>query len=227
MADHRYFPLGSQREARVCFTDASDGDFRVIDSLPGLEDRRRAIVDAPWTWVKQVHEATVLEVTTPAEHAGAEADGLLTTAAGCPIAVTTADCAPVVLVARDGIAVVHAGWRGLVAGIVESAAKQLQSVAGEPVAALLGPCISPAAYEFGPDELALVSDRFGPSVEGSTYEGGPALDVPRAVAVACEAAGWPTPDRPNCTSDPRWFSHRTRTDRGRQTVVAWLTDRKG
>ncbi|MGI9595982.1 MAG: polyphenol oxidase family protein [Acidimicrobiales bacterium] len=226
MADFREIALGSGLEARVCFTDASDGDFRVLEPAPGLEQRRRAIVDLPWTWIRQVHGSTVLRVDRPGHHAGAEADGLITTATGCPIAVTTADCAPLVLLAERGVGVVHAGWRGLAEGIIERAGEQLRSVAGRPVSALLGPCISPSAYEFGPRELAQVAQRFGSTVEGRTEDGQPALDVPAAVALACEQAGWPEPGRPPCTSDARWFSHRTRTDGGRQTVVAWLSDRE-
>ena len=222
MADHHSIPLPGGRTARVAFTDAEDGDFRVVDPTPGLEERRRAIVDRPWSWLVQVHGDTVREVERPGEHAGREGDGLVTTDDGCPIAVTTADCAPVVLVAEAGVAVVHAGWRGLAAGIVERAAAQLGRAAGSPVTALLGPCIGPAAYEFGPDDLAVVVDRYGPAVAGRTSTGGPALDVPAGVAAACRAAGWPSPSPPPCTSDPRYYSHRVRADRARQTAVAWL-----
>ncbi|MEM7273475.1 MAG: polyphenol oxidase family protein [Actinomycetota bacterium] len=177
----------------------------------------------PWSWVLQVHGSTVLQVDRPGHRAGEEADGLFTVEPGCPIAVTTADCAPVVLVARRGVAVVHAGWRGLEAGIIGLAAERLGAAAGQPVASLLGPSIGPEAYEFGRADLDRLIDRFGPVVEGVTDGGTPALDVPAAVAEACAAAGWPRPARPPCTSDPRWFSHRTRGELGRQTAVAWLT----
>lgn len=224
MADHQVIPLGSGRSVGVSFTDASDGDFRVIDPTPGVEDRRRAVVDLPWSWVRQVHGATVLEVSEPGQHAGAEADGLLTTTPGAAIAVTTADCAPVVLVAERGVAVVHAGWRGIVGGIIGHAAERLSEAAGAPVASLVGPCIAPAAYEFGRDDLDAVIAAFGPAVESKTADGALALDVPAAVGAACIEAGWPAPERPACTSDSQWFSHRTRADTGRQTAVAWLIE---
>ncbi|MGF1597392.1 MAG: laccase domain-containing protein [Acidimicrobiales bacterium] len=209
---------------RVAFTARRDGDLRVDADPGGLATLRRRVVDAPWTWLRQVHGADVVVVTEPGEWSGAEADGAVTTAAGCPLAVTTADCAPVVLAADRGVAVVHAGWRGLVAGIVEEAARKLAGVGGgAPVATLLGPCISPAAYEFGPDDLALVEARLGPTVRSTTNWGAHALDVPAAVAVACDRAGWPRPDVvPPCTSDDQWFSHRVRRDPGRQATVAWL-----
>lgn len=224
MAGHHSIQIAAGRTVRVAFTDVDDGDFRVLDPTPGLEGRRRAIVDRPWSWLIQVHGNRVLRVGEPGQHAGDEGDALLTTEAGCPISVTTADCAPVVLVADGGVAVVHAGWRGLVAGIVEKAAAALAEVAGAPVATLVGPCIAPTAYQFGADDLATVVDRYGPTVAGRTGAGDPALDVVAGVAEACRSVGWPAPDRPPCTSDLRWFSHRCRADQARQAAVAWVEE---
>ncbi len=208
---------------RVVFTDRADGNFHVDQPLHELTPRRSAVVDRPWTWLRQVHGAAVVAVAAPGEGAGTEADGALTTAPGCPLAVTTADCAPVVLVAEGGFAVVHAGWRGLVAGVIDRAAGELAAVAGAPVATLVGPCIGPAAYEFGPGDLDEAVAALGPEVRATTAWGTPALDVPRAVALVCRRLGWPEPvGVPPCTSDDRWFSHRVRADTGRQVTVAWL-----
>jgi YfiH family protein len=225
MADQLRLPLADGLTAEVRFTGVDDGDFRVLDPTPGLADRRRRLVDAEWNWIRQVHGADVVIAERAGHHQGTEADGLATTVLDCPIAVTTADCAPVILVAERGVAAVHAGWRGLVEGIVERAADQLRNIGGTPLATLLGPCISPGAYEFGAEELAQVVARYGPTCQGVTDEGQMALDVPETVGLACERAGWPRPERPACTSDPRWYSHRTRADIGRQTAVVWLTGR--
>lgn len=222
MAGHHGVALPDGRTVRVSFTDVTDGDFRVVDPTPGLDERRQQLAPVPWSWLRQVHGDTIRRVAEPGQHAGAEGDGLWTTETNCAIAVTTADCAPVVLVAEAGVATVHAGWRGLVAGIIEGAAAQLAASAGAPLATLLGPCISPSAYRFGPDDLATVVDRYGSGVAGRTASGEPALDMPAGVAAACRAAGWPVPAAPACTSDPQWFSHRTRGDRARQTAVAWI-----
>ncbi len=226
MSGHQTVAVADGRTVQVVFTDADDGDFRVLDPTPGLDDRRRAITGevGPWSWLRQIHGSELYRVEAPGEHAGADGDGLLTTTTGCPIAVMTADCAPVILVAEGGVAAVHAGWRGLVAGIIERAGSELVAAAGQPVTALLGPCISPAAYRFGADDLATVVERYGPAVAGTTSDGEPALDMAAGVAAACRAAGWPPPPASSCTSDPRWFSHRTRTDRARQCAVAWIED---
>jgi copper oxidase (laccase) domain-containing protein len=235
MVERRVLKAGS-RPVNVVFTERSDGDFRPLppsaehepvgDDHPHLlavAERRQAITSSPWTWLRQVHGGRAVPVAHPGQCSGIEADAAFTTASGVPLSVTTADCAPVVLVAEEGLAVVHAGWRGLMAGIIATTASALGAVAGEPVATVLGPCIKPGAYEFGNDDLALAVDAFGPTVRGMTEWGAPALDVPAAVAVACERAGWPPPDGDvPCTSGNRWFSHRTRADEGRQATVAWI-----
>jgi copper oxidase (laccase) domain-containing protein len=213
--------------AHVVFTDSDDGDFRILDPVPDLELRRRQLVDAPWNWIRQVHGNGIRIVTRAGEVAGEEADGLITTAFDCPVAVTTADCAPVVLVAERGLAVLHVGWRGLVAGIVEQGGETLRRLGGEPVTTLLGPCIHPDRYEFGPRELSSVAERYGPDVVSRTETGTPALDMPAAVGLACRSAGWPRPEPGSCTSDDRFFSHRIRADQARLATVAWLRSAAG
>lgn len=221
MAERRSIPIAAGT-VHVVFTESGDGDFQVRDPAADLELRRRNIVDAPWNWIRQVHGNIIRIVTEAGEVAGEEADGLITTAHHCPVAVTTADCAPVVLVANRGLAVLHVGWRGLVAGIVERAAGTLRRVGGEPVSALLGPCIHPDRYEFGRRELESVSELYGSAVVSQTDDGMPALDMPTAVGLACRSVGWPRPEPGPCTSGGRYFSHRTRADHARLATVAWL-----
>ena len=81
-------------------------------------------------------------VTEPGEHAGTHADAALTVTPGCTLAVMTADCAPVALLADEAVGVVHAGWRGLLAGIVEQAVDAIRTLgAGPSLRAVIGPCI--------------------------------------------------------------------------------------
>ena len=212
----------------VVFTDRADGDFAIDGPQAELDARRRAIVDRPWTWLRQVHGGEVVTVAAPGDAAGTEADGAVTTMPGCPLAVMTADCAPVVLVADRGVAVAHAGWRGILAGVIDAAAAQLEAAGARPVATLLGPCINPEAYEFGAVELDLAAANLGESVRSRTSWGTPALDVPEAVVVACRRAGWPPPPRPvPCTSGAGYFSHRTRGEPDRQAAVVWIADGEG
>ena len=77
----------------------------------------------------------------------------MTAEPGRPVVVLTADCGPLVLACDDALAVVHVGWLGLCAGVVEAAAARLRAVGRGTLTAALGPCIHPAHYAFGADDL--------------------------------------------------------------------------
>jgi YfiH family protein len=89
-----------------------------------------------------------------------EADGLVTTERELALVAFAADCVPVVIAARDGsaLAVVHAGWRGLVAGVLENAVGALPSGG---LCAAIGPCAGPERYEVGPEVRDRLERRFG------------------------------------------------------------------
>ena len=80
----------------------------------------------------------------------AEADGLVGDRPGDVLAVVAADCVPVLLASGDGahVAAVHAGWRGLLAGVLPAA---LHALGGRASLAAIGPCLSPARFEVGPE----------------------------------------------------------------------------
>lgn len=101
-------------------------------------------------WLKQVHGTAVAVAATAS--AGTTADGAWTDQRGVVLAVLTADCLPVFLCDRLGtkIALVHAGWRGLAAGIIEAGVRALGVHGGE-IIAHLGPAIGADAYEVGID----------------------------------------------------------------------------
>jgi copper oxidase (laccase) domain-containing protein len=163
-------------------------------------------------------------VTAPGEHAGRGADAAVTATPGCTLAVRTADCAPIVLVGERAVGVVHAGWRGLAAGVVARAAAAMGELGDAPVEAHLGPCIRPGCYEFGETDLEGVAARFGPGVRATTTWGSPALDLPAAVAAALEEVGVERlHDTAGCTAcDRRWFSHRARGEPQRVATLAWI-----
>ena len=163
-------------------------------------------------------------VTRPGEHAGADADAAVSVTPGCVLAVRTADCAPIVLVGERGIGVVHAGWRGLLGGVVGRAVDALRRLDAGALTAHLGPCIRSGCYEFAGPELAEVVAMFGPEVATSTLWDRPALDLPaaaRAALVAAEVRA--VVDEAGCTAcDRRWYSHRARGDTARFATVAWI-----
>jgi len=181
--------------ADVVFTDRAAGDLGhageyVHAVRPEVEARRRAVVDLPWTWLRQVHGDRVVVVDEPGGGAGQRADAAVTDRPGCALAILTADCAPVALIASDGVVgVAHAGWRGLVGGVLERTVQVMRAGGASDVRALLGPCIRPGCYEFGADDLAQVARRLGDGVRATTASGAPALDVPAAVRAALGRVG--------------------------------------
>ncbi len=102
-------------------------------------------------WLEQVHGATVLDLDLDLEHdAVAAADGAVTARAGVVCAVLTADCLPVIFASRDGgrVGVAHAGWRGLLHGVLPAAVRALRAPPAA-IVAWLGPAIGAASYEVG------------------------------------------------------------------------------
>jgi len=210
--------------AEVRFTDRADGDLSVLSDEPGLDDRRRAVADRPWTWLHQVHGARVVVVDEPGQHAGTEADAAVTACNGAVLAVQTADCAPLALVAPGAVGVVHVGWRGLADGVVDAAVAALRELDDGPIAARLGPCIRHRCYEFGAGDLDAVARSCGDEVRATTAWGTPALDVPAGIVARLAALGvTEVDDAGTCTAcSPAHWSFRARADRARQAVVAWL-----
>jgi YfiH family protein len=216
------------RPASVRFTTTVDGDLAIGADPDALAARRQRIAPHPWTWLRQVHGAEVVVVTRPGEHAGAEADAAVTTVSGAVLAVQTADCVPLWLLGGGGeapmtIGVVHAGWRGLAAGVIERTAAAMAAIGSPPSTVRCGPHIRARCYEFGAADLDEVVAACGEEVRGTTAWGTPALDLTTGVRAACERLGVRLMDEGTCTAcSPVHFSHRARGDAGRQAVVAWI-----
>jgi polyphenol oxidase len=117
--------------------------------------------------VHQVHSARAIPVTGPLS-IRPEADALVTATPGVLLSVLTADCQPVLFAdAKAGvIGAAHAGWRGAVDGVLEATLDAMEALGARraDISAVIGPTISQAAYEVGPEFL----DRFRAEDEGST-----------------------------------------------------------
>jgi polyphenol oxidase len=217
-------PAGS-RTAHIVATSVADGDLAITAPRPDLDTRRRAIVDLPWTWMHQVHGATVLRVEEPGEGAGEDADAAVTAIPEAALAVQVADCAPVALIGSDGvIGIAHVGWRGLVAGVLSHT---LDAMRSSDVRAVVGPCIHAECYEFGADDLDRVAAIAGPGVRARTADGAAALDLRAGIAHVLGERGVALLDSPwdHCTScAPGYWSHRARGDKARQAMVVWMTE---
>jgi YfiH family protein len=211
----------------------------------------------PWALARQVHGARVLAVGAgrPGEDRSAggsrrveavglgqgppegrppvgEADGLITGDPGVVLAVLTADCAPVLLAdpAAGVVGAVHAGWRGLAAGVVEAGVAAMADLGADPAATigLVGPAVGGCCYEVGPEVRQAVGARL-PAALATTRDGRPALDPAAGAAQALAEAGvGEVRVAGECTFDleDRFFSHRRDAGRtGRQAGLIALVPR--
>jgi polyphenol oxidase len=170
-----------------------------------------------FAWSRQVHGIDVRALREPPHDADRreEADGQATRLPKVAPTVFVADCLPVALSSGDGVAMVHAGWRGLAGGIVERGVATLRGLGarGE-LHAAIGPGAGPCCYEAGQEVHAAVGHSVGANV-----------DLKAAAAERLRAAGVSEiHDVGICTiCDERFFSHRRSGGvTGRQAGVVWL-----
>jgi purine-nucleoside/S-methyl-5'-thioadenosine phosphorylase / adenosine deaminase len=187
------------------------------------ENRRRACAEIgaavePLALNYQVHSTLVHRARPGAR--GEHGDGLWTDERDLPVLAMSADCVPVALARANGdvpaVAVLHVGWRGLLAGIVEAGVATMRDGS---LAAAVGPAIGPCCYEVRDDVAGPFRARFG---SGIVRDG--RLDLWHATEVALRDAGVMRVDRfdlcTSCRAD-LFFSHRRDgKPRGVQGVLA-------
>lgn len=212
---------------QLALTDRGDGNFH-LDADPTELTRARAnIFDGSWAVVRQVHGARVVEADPKSVE---EADGLFTADLDITIAVQGADCAPIAFVTDEGpIGAVHAGWRGLAAGVIESMVTELRQRDAKIRHVVVGPVIEDRCYEFGQSDLDEVAAALGEEVKSRTVEGAPALDLSAGIVSACERVGLRSVQfLAGCTAcSYDGYSHRARKDKARHALAMRLTPRLG
>lgn len=187
------------------------------------ENRRRlcAKVGADpvkFTLNRQEHSALVHRAR--AGRRGQPGDGLWTDEPGVPMVALGADCLLIALARADGdppaLAVLHAGWRGLLEGVVASA---VSALGGRRTAAAVGPAIGPCCYEVGEEVAAPFRQAFGTDV----IVGGRRLDLWTSAQRALETAGCATVERldlcTSCNPDLFFSERRTGKPRGNHGVI--------
>ena len=152
---------------------ASSGIFKGLNCGPGSSDQSEIVAinrarvagameiepEALLT-VHQIHSPKVLTVSAPGLPADKHADAMVTATPGLALGVLTADCQPVLFADQTAgvIGVAHAGWKGAITGVLEATIDAMEALGTKRgnITAIVGPSISQAAYEVGPEFL----DRF-------------------------------------------------------------------
>jgi polyphenol oxidase len=220
---------------RVLFTERLDGNMSSVggeeaELAQDARERLRArIAVAGLVRGYQEHGTLVRRVGSPArgpsgelretDSQGPPADGQATALTHLGMMVLAADCMPVALGCEGAVAMVHAGWRGLAAGVLEQGVLALGELAGgeTPITAIVGPCAGVCCYEVGPEVHAAF---------GGAHRVGDNLDLRAIAHERLLAAGvGHVGDVQACTiCHERFFSHRREGTRaGRQAGVAWLS----
>jgi polyphenol oxidase len=158
-----------------------------------------------------------------------EADGQATSVTGLGTIVLSADCMPVALGCEGAVAMVHAGWRGLAAGVLEEGVRAIRELGVDSeLGAIVGPCAGVCCYRVGAEvhEAFATAHRVASAHRSATARrDGDPIDLRRIAHERLLAAGVAqVRDVPACTiCDERFFSYRREGERaGRQGGVAWL-----
>lgn len=191
------------------------------------ENRRRACAEVEadpeaLTLNRQRHSTTVHRAEPGSR--GVPGDGLWSDEPGQPMLALSADCLTIAVARSNGdrpaLAVLHAGWRGLLEGIVEAGCAALGDAK---LAAAVGPAIGPCCYEVGPDVAEPFEERFGPGLVH-----GRRLDLWTAAERALREAGCADVHRfdlcTRCNPDLFFSERRTGRPRGTHGVLGLVTD---
>lgn len=184
-----------------------------------------------WHLMRQVHGAGVgvIDGQVPRGAELRDVDVLVTTLVDRPLVVLAADCLPIVAAGRRAIAVAHAGWRGVVAGVSDALVDALlgSGERSEDVMVAIGPAIGPCCYAVGEDVRDAVA-TVEPGAVARTRDGRGSLDLRAAVRSRLHVRGvsdvvevpGPSDEGSACTAcDPRWFSHRRDARSGRHAGI--------
>ena len=216
-----------------CFASMNLGD-HVADNPEHVTHNREQLLQAlsltpPAQWLKQVHSTTVIKAK--ADNQCPEADACWSDEAGLACIVMTADCLPVFFCNAQGtqIAVAHAGWRGLLDGILESTLAAFSDP--EQVHCWLGPAIGPNAFEVG----AEVREAFVEKNSQAAAAFKPVVDKPHKYFADLYAlarlrlalAGVPVTQISACdlctySDEERFFSYRRDGQTGRMASLIWI-----
>ena len=228
----------------------SEGIFASLNCGPGSGDERTHVIEnrrrvetqlgAPLMTLYQIHSPKVVTVGEPWQIGeAAQADAMVTNKQGLALGILTADCAPVLLADGEAgvIGAAHAGWKGALGGVIEAVVSAMENLGAvrARIAAAIGPCISQANYEVGPEfrDTFLAADpaygRFFAAGERAGHfrfelEGFAALRLADAGVTNIDGLSACTYARRDDFFSFRRTTHNAEKDYGRQVSAIVLTE---
>ncbi|MBL8887381.1 MAG: peptidoglycan editing factor PgeF [Phycisphaerales bacterium] len=220
-----------------------DRNLEILLQIAGVSGREHKEI----VQVYQVHgaKAHVVRAGSPAhpdspdpvtgESRDTKADAIVTDDPARVLCVRTADCTPILLASRDGrvVGAVHAGWRGVIAGVAPAALEAMRSLGAVDIHAVIGPCISRSHFEVGPEVVRAFADAFGAEspcrlADATDPHGKGFVDLQAALRIQLSGAGVraiETIDLCTVARPDLFFSHRR--DNGRTGRMAAIIAPRG
>jgi len=213
-----------------CYASMNPADHVDDDPAAVLANRQtlQQVLNLPAqpVWLQQVHGTRVVNAATVGS--SPQADAAWCSQPGVVCAVLTADCLPVLLTDTSGqcVAAIHAGWRGLAAGVIEQAATAIKRP-GETLQAWLGPAIGPSVYQVGDEvrDTFMAHDRqaagaFRQGADGAWFAD--LYQLARQRLAACRVTAVYGGGYCSFTDSERFYSYRRDGASGRMATLIWL-----
>ena len=206
-------------------SDSDDGDFSLAQQPENyLAENQRKLYKGEWNWLTQEHGTEIVWLEDDERSLGIRGDALATISSQKVIAITVADCLPLLLIEQSGIlSLMHLGWRGIEEGLLEKTLQFIRTKSSEPITAVLGPCIDTCCYEFGQNELRILVEKYGEKIVGRTNKGSIAFDMRACVKEILKSSNVEIKyEEDSCTKcDSRYWSFRADGTGKRQVMIAW------
>ena len=206
----------------------------VDDDPQAVVNNRKKLVDdlrlpSQPIWLEQVHSNKVICADDITRHLPVQADASYTTKKGVVCVVMTADCLPVFICNQAGteVAIVHAGWRGLHAGIISNTVKAMKSSAGELLVSL-GPAIGARVFEVGNDVFNAFVDKNSANKSSfvATKKDHFLCDIYQLARIELQSIGVEKiagGDHCTYSEEQDFYSYRSQQKTGRMASLIWLT----
>ncbi|MDF2529365.1 MAG: hypothetical protein K0Q57_245 [Gammaproteobacteria bacterium] len=204
-----------------------------VGDQPGLVQQNRQLLydliglRAEPHWLKQVHGKDIKLITSPYVKP-VDADAAITSLKNQACIIMTADCLPILLCDQDGdaVAAIHAGWRGLAAGVIQDVVTSMPCPTSK-LLAWFGPAISQAKFEVGGEVYDAFGELYQQAFKSSQRKGHYMADLYHIAKIQLEQLGVTAIyGGEHCTySDPQFYSYRRdKGVTGRMASLIWINE---